>query len=241
VATIKSPLMRRGAQHALGNLIADAFQNVLRTDLALMDNAGIHSDLQAGVVAWRHLFEMLPRQSTLVSLRLSGADILQVLESTLADGTSTAHISGATVKFDPTRPSGRRVREIRLANGRKLKDKERYSIAVPEYLVGDPAWGIPESADCIIFGSAFPVYETMTTSVRVFVNERPLEVPLGATARDAVRAADEDLERRLDDGSAYLTDGRGIRLLPEIPLTAGSILRVVVTARHQSEDVDAHS
>jgi hypothetical protein len=81
----------------------------------------------------------------------------------------------------------------------------------------------------------------MTTSVRVFVNERPLEVPLGATARDAVRAADEDLERRLDDGSAYLTDGRGIRLLPEIPLTAGSILRVVVTARHQSEDVDAHS
>jgi 2',3'-cyclic-nucleotide 2'-phosphodiesterase (5'-nucleotidase family) len=145
VATIKSPLMRRGAQHALGNLIADAFQNVLRTDLALMDNAGIHSDLQAGVVAWRHLFEMLPRQSTLVSLRLSGADILQVLESTLADGTATAHISGATVKFDPTRPSGRRVREIRLANGRKLKDKERYSIAVPEYLVGDPAWGIPRA------------------------------------------------------------------------------------------------
>jgi hypothetical protein len=37
------------------------------------------------------------------------------------------------------------VREIRLANGRKLKDKERYSIAVPEYLVGDPAWGIPRA------------------------------------------------------------------------------------------------
>jgi 2',3'-cyclic-nucleotide 2'-phosphodiesterase (5'-nucleotidase family) len=118
VATIKSPLMRRGSQHALGNLIADAFQNVLRTDLALMDNASIHSDLPAGVVAWRHLFEMLPRQSTLVSLRLSGADILQVLESTLADGTATAHISGATVKFDPTRPgAGDPPREWSEAQG----------------------------------------------------------------------------------------------------------------------------
>ncbi|NNG14874.1 MAG: hypothetical protein HKM89_00245 [Gemmatimonadales bacterium] len=81
----------------------------------------------------------------------------------------------------------------------------------------------------------------MTTPVRVFVNERPLEVPAGATARDAVRAADRGLERRLDDGSAYLTDGRGIRLAPETPLTAGSILRVVVTARQRIEGVDAHS
>ena len=81
----------------------------------------------------------------------------------------------------------------------------------------------------------------MTPPVRVFVNERPLEVPMGATAREAVRAIDADLERRLDDGSAYLTDGRGVWLAPETPLTAGSILRVVVTARKRTEDVDAHS
>ena len=30
-----------------------------------------------------------------------------------------------------------------IAGGESLKDKERYTIAVPEYLVGDPAWGIP--------------------------------------------------------------------------------------------------
>jgi hypothetical protein len=81
----------------------------------------------------------------------------------------------------------------------------------------------------------------MTMPVRVFVNERPLEVPAGATAREAVRAADGDLERRLDDGSAYLTDGRGIRLAPDTPLTAGSILRVIVTARQRSKGVDAHA
>ena len=143
VATIKAPLMRRGPQHGLGNLIADAYQNVLRTDLALMDNASIASDLPAGAVTWRHLFQVLPRQSTLVRLRLRGADISRIMEATLAPGTATAHISGATVRFDPTRQSGRRVREIRLTNGRKVKDNEFYTVTVPEYLVGDPAWGIP--------------------------------------------------------------------------------------------------
>ncbi len=81
----------------------------------------------------------------------------------------------------------------------------------------------------------------MTADIRVFVNESSHLVPEGATARDAVRSYDGELGRRLEDGRAYLTDGRGVRLAPETTVTAGSILRVVVTARKQIEDVDAHS
>lgn len=81
----------------------------------------------------------------------------------------------------------------------------------------------------------------MTAHIRVFVNESSQLVPEGATARDAVRSCDGELSRRLEDGRAYLTDGRGVRLAPETRVTAGSILRVVVTARKQVEDVDAHS
>jgi len=45
---------------------------------------------------------------------------------------------------------------------------------------------------------------------------------------------------RLDDGTAYLTDGRGIRIDPGAPLAAGAILRVVKSARRASEsDADA--
>jgi len=81
----------------------------------------------------------------------------------------------------------------------------------------------------------------MTMHVRVFVNESSQLVPAGATAGDAVRSYDAELGRRLEEGRAYLTDGRGVRLSPETTVTAGSILRVVVTARKQAEDVDAHS
>jgi len=81
----------------------------------------------------------------------------------------------------------------------------------------------------------------MTTQVRVFVNESPQLVPEGATAGDAVRSYDLELGRRLEEGRAYLTDGRGVRLSPEAAVTAGSILRVVVTARKQAEDVHVDS
>lgn len=78
------------------------------------------------------------------------------------------------------------------------------------------------------------------TGIRVFVNESAQLVSPGVTARDAVRSYDVALGQRLDEGGAYLTDGRGIRLPPDAPVTAGSILRVVVTARRRAEDHDAH-
>jgi hypothetical protein len=79
----------------------------------------------------------------------------------------------------------------------------------------------------------------MTNLLPVFVNERALAVPAGATVRAAVRAFDESLESRVAAGSAYVTDGRGIRVEPDTPLAAGSILRIVVSGRRLPEEADA--
>jgi len=74
--------------------------------------------------------------------------------------------------------------------------------------------------------------------LRVFVDERAVTVAAGAVARDAVAALDPALLAGLDAGTAYLTDGRGIRLEAGAPLAPGSIVRVVRSAR-RGEDADA--
>lgn len=83
----------------------------------------------------------------------------------------------------------------------------------------------------------------MTEPILVFVNQRAVRVPPGSTAGQAVAAADPALAGLLAPGSgapsAYLTDARGIRLDPSEPVHAGSILRVIVTARARDE-ADAH-
>lgn len=76
--------------------------------------------------------------------------------------------------------------------------------------------------------------------LRVFVDAHPVDVAPGSVARDAVAARDPAVLARLDDGTAYLTDARGIRLDPGALLGAGAILRVVRSARRGTEsDADA--
>ncbi len=72
--------------------------------------------------------------------------------------------------------------------------------------------------------------------MRVFVNEQSLALPDGADAGAAVEAFDPGLARHVADGSAYLTDGRGVRLEPAAALTPGAIIRVVRSSRRAGGD-----
>jgi len=68
-------------------------------------------------------------------------------------------------------------------------------------------------------------------TARVYVNEHPVDVSPGSSAVAAVRAADAELGAAVAGGRAYLTDGRGVRIAPDAPVAAGSILRVVRSAK----------
>src|SRR2546428_18019 len=72
----------------------------------------------------------------------------------------------------------------------------------------------------------------MAGPLRVFVNERPVDVARGASVRDAVAALDGALAELLGDGAAYVTDATGRPVDAGDPVgEAGAVLRVVVTAR----------
>lgn len=78
----------------------------------------------------------------------------------------------------------------------------------------------------------------MTDSIGVFVNGAVLSLPAGTDVAAAVRAFDPALEGQIADGSAYVTDGRGIEISTGTQLSGGAILRVVVRAR-RGANVDA--
>ncbi len=71
----------------------------------------------------------------------------------------------------------------------------------------------------------------MSGPIPVFVNERALAVPPGSSAADAASLLDPALAARIADGSATLTDARGLPVAPATVLAAGAILRVAVSAR----------
>jgi hypothetical protein len=80
----------------------------------------------------------------------------------------------------------------------------------------------------------------MSDTIPVFVDGHCVRIVAGRPALDAVALHDAALAGQLAAGAAYVTDGRGIRLASEAPIQAGAILRVVVTARREPDEADAH-
>jgi 2',3'-cyclic-nucleotide 2'-phosphodiesterase (5'-nucleotidase family) len=133
LAQLKRPLTRDRARHTLGGVIAEARRNLARADLGLVRDASLRADLPAGPVTLARLRAVEPAGSDLLRLTLTGSQVQALLERALDDGTgSLVHLAGARVRYDPRAPAGRRVKEVTLTGGRKLKQKERYTLATDE-------------------------------------------------------------------------------------------------------------
>lgn len=70
---------------------------------------------------------------------------------------------------------------------------------------------------------------------RVFVNERGVTVPAGATALDAVMALFPDDAAGIAAGKLRLTDSRGLPVPADTVVVGGAIFRVVA-ARERLEE-----
>jgi 2',3'-cyclic-nucleotide 2'-phosphodiesterase (5'-nucleotidase family) len=132
-AQLKRPLARDGGQYALGAVLAEARRNLARADFGLVRNESIRADLPAGPVTLARLREVEPAGSELVRLTLTGAEVQSLLERALegADGPSV-HLAGGRIRYDPRAAVGRRVKEIRLGNGRKLRPRDNYTVATDD-------------------------------------------------------------------------------------------------------------
>jgi 2',3'-cyclic-nucleotide 2'-phosphodiesterase (5'-nucleotidase family) len=78
----------------------------------------------------------MPFDNTVMVLQVTGAQLREVLEFALRGGGPAIHVSGLSVRYDPRRPAGERVREVRLQpSGRKLDDDRTYRLAVNDFMV----------------------------------------------------------------------------------------------------------
>jgi 5'-nucleotidase len=84
-------------------------------------------------VTLARLREVEPAGSDLVRLTLTGAQLHSLFERALEerDGPSV-HLAGGRVRYDPRAPTGRRVKEVTLGTGRKLRPRDSYTLATDD-------------------------------------------------------------------------------------------------------------
>jgi len=103
----------------LGDLIADsqlAAMAGLGAQFAFMNPGGIRADLSPGNLTFGALFTVQPFGNTLVKLDMTGAQITHVLEQQWLGQSSPKilQIAGFDYTWDPSKPVGSRIVEIRL-------------------------------------------------------------------------------------------------------------------------------
>jgi 2',3'-cyclic-nucleotide 2'-phosphodiesterase (5'-nucleotidase family) len=121
----------------LGNLLADLARRETGAEVALINAGAVRSSLASGPVTYRRLMEVLPLDSSLAVLALTGAQLRTALEhgfSRLPQPNGRfLQISGLRLRVDLARATGARIADIQV-NGNALDPARYYSVAVTRFI-----------------------------------------------------------------------------------------------------------
>ncbi|MFN0088388.1 MAG: bifunctional metallophosphatase/5'-nucleotidase [Blastocatellia bacterium] len=136
-------LSNRNRETELGNLIADAFRSGTGAEVALLNGGAIRANMKyaPGEITKRDLIAMLPFETPVVKVEISGA----LLKAALENGVSQVveekesgrfpQVSGMAFEYDARKPVGSRVVSVTIG-GQPLDEKKKYALATNAYLAG---------------------------------------------------------------------------------------------------------
>jgi len=124
----------RNGESPLGDLVADAFRDKGKTQIGIQNIGGIRARISKGQITWGNVFEVLPFYNTMVTLKLTGAQLKKTLERGLVPSVGVVAISGIRVQFDMKKPEGQRIVSLQLADGNLVEDSKLYSITTNDFV-----------------------------------------------------------------------------------------------------------
>jgi len=125
----------RTAESPLADLVADAFREKGKTQIAIQNIGGIRTKIVKGKITWGNVFEVLPFQNTMITLKLTGAQMKKTLERGLVTSVGVAAVSGIRVRLDRTKPAGQRVVSLVLLDGAPVDDSKLYSVTTNDFVL----------------------------------------------------------------------------------------------------------
>ena len=196
----------RIGQTNLGNVITDAYLLATGADIAFENAGGIRASIAAGTVTYGDVINVSPYGNYVVTKKLTGAQIKEMLESSLTvqkncivandsgewdawpnDSGSYLQVGGIVVRFDPAQPAGARVLSVQK-DGQELDDTKEYTVAVNNYLAGSDSY--PQLANAAEIG----VYSCCEELLIQFFEQGSDAVTASAAKQNMIQTTKETVE-----------------------------------------------
>jgi len=143
VATLPQALTRatsNAGESTLGDLVADSQRAATHADIALMNPGGLRSDLRSGSLTWGDVLTLQPFGNHLVTLDMTGEQLLGVLEEEWPrDNRLLPKIlktSGLRFSWDATAGAGAHVQHACDDSGAPIDPARHYRVTVNDFMAG---------------------------------------------------------------------------------------------------------
>ena len=146
IGELETPWIRNDeGESNVGNFLADAMKSYAKADVAFTNSGGIRKNLKAGPITVRDMWEITPFSDRLVSIELTGEELLNVLEKNCRKDIDLLQVSGVKYAFAPERPYGERVIDVRV-NNEKIMPYKKYKVVINDYILAQSKdfLGIPQ-------------------------------------------------------------------------------------------------
>jgi 2',3'-cyclic-nucleotide 2'-phosphodiesterase/3'-nucleotidase/5'-nucleotidase len=120
---------------SLGNWVTDMVRKDTKADFGFNNNGGIRADIEKGTVTMGDMYSIMPFDNTLVTVKMTGAQVVKALEQGIQDTKGKGmQISGLTFQYDNSKPSLARVFNVKDSKGNPIDLKKTYTVGTNNFV-----------------------------------------------------------------------------------------------------------
>ncbi len=124
-----------GSVNPMGNLVADAIRAAAGTDFAFQNQYGIRAEIAPGTVRIRDLASVSPFGNKIVTMKMTGAEVRELLKQSATKEKGLLQMSGLTMIFNSELPKNKRLLNVIVKNA-EIDEEKEYSVATNSFLAG---------------------------------------------------------------------------------------------------------
>jgi len=154
-----SIMVRRYIEEStLGNVFADIFRTAGKADIGMVHSGSLRKDLPRGVIRRVDLLDVYPFVDAVTTVRLTGAQLREVLEQSLSLERGLLQVSGLSLRYNLSQPIGSRLVSLSVG-GREVGPSDTVTVAVAGFLAegGDLYSTFPKGEEVGTFGKVADV------------------------------------------------------------------------------------
>jgi len=143
---------RNDGESNLGDLICDAVKEASGAQIVLQHSGVIRGDLPSGKVVMGSVYTILPFDNVIVTMDLTGTQILRALEESAESKRSILQVSGMRVEYDSQKATGHKVVKAVIGD-MPLNPDESYRVAINDFLaVGGDHYDVFKEGTNVVYG-----------------------------------------------------------------------------------------